>query len=683
MIHASCVTSHDVMFLTMRKILWLQRIEYKEGRYDPSKILFLYTPHMDIEKKCKSCGQFGHSRASSHKCSNYKPRPGKDPPPPRKEEGFWKAVTDKVFKTGFNSFFKSTQLRDKVDSLVEYCTAVAFEASRLLNYHVLRIAEEDGHVPDIDEAFVRSAFSLIGGKRKDKFYDENLLRSFLSYTVLRQGKPFPQKPSSFSSQVITILVNEYIVNMNNHIELQFFRLSRLWMLEHHVIKAMNDKSQKKALIDDILEIVTDKDPTSISEVEEMKSTLNTLKDAYTTQESRLKWIYLLNQFIETIPRRTCTLLPTYTYQAKYITIDTDVLHDLIDKKSNKRSFGENQIENWLKVSRIPRRYRPRDDNYYFNFMVKTDGVGCSVLLRKWIFIAAKSSEEKEKKSWTPPSYDTTSNVEYLINSASGETSKFFIGIDPGRKDVISYIDDFETKRSISNNEYYTRCRFRFRTQKMLTWAKKENLYEWERSFPSMSKGTVRAFETYLHFLFETDNHAKMVKFRTSRKVKKLRWTCHIHKQLAIDGICKELIGSYNKKKDIIVAFGDASFNHASKGYAPSPRRTLISNRLSRHHGIEVIPVREFNTSQVCSVCYSPQGLSKAPSTFHITKPHFVRRCSNPTCQIMWNRDVNAARNIRDLGKIQFLGWKRPLLYSKSLANYAHFMTSEQGVENTI
>ena len=172
-----------------------------------------------------------------------------------------------------------------------------------------------------------------------------------------------------------------------------------------------------------------------------------------------------------------------------------------------------------------------------------------------------------------------------------------------------------------------------------------------------------------------------IDFRTSNKVKKLRWRCYIHKQKAVDEICKELIGGRDKDK-LVVAFGDASFNHASKGHAPSPRRRLIRNRLAKAHGVEVLDVREFNTSRVCSSCHSRHPLQN-PTGLKVSKPHFVRRCNNITCQTTWNRDVNAARNIRDLGRLLWLGMKRPLLFSISLKNFAHFITSAQGVQFTV
>lgn len=263
---------------------------------------------------CKSCGQQDHARSSSHKCPQYKPRPGKDPPPPRNDDGYWKAFTDKVYKTGFNSFFRSPDLHDKVNDLVKYVTAVSFEASRMLNYHVLRLIESGDPIPELTNTFVRSTFSLFGKKRADRFYDQDLLHSFVMYKDLRQVQQMPSPPLVYSGQAITVIVNEYIVNLNNHIELHFWRLSRLWILEHHTTKNLATKSEKKELVDSILANSVTTETTVLREVEWL------LKEAYETPASRLQWIYLMNTMTQAYGRRSCTLIPVYSYQAKYITI---------------------------------------------------------------------------------------------------------------------------------------------------------------------------------------------------------------------------------------------------------------------------------------------------------------------------------------------------------------------------
>ena len=80
--------------------------------------------------------------------------------------------------------------------------------------------------------------------------------------------------------------------------------------------------------------------------------------------------------------------------------------------------------------------------------------------------------------------------------------------------------------------------------------------------------------------------------------------------------------------------------------------------------LKTVLVPEFNTSQVCSKCLKEERVQKPEKMLCIAKPHFVRKCQ--TCQTMWNRDVNAARNMIDIVKeIERVGEKR-LCFQKKL-----------------
>src|SRR5438876_376189 len=68
---------------------------------------------------------------------------------------------------------------------------------------------------------------------------------------------------------------------------------------------------------------------------------------------------------------------------------------------------------------------------------------------------------------------------------------------------------------------------------------------------------------------------------------------------------------------------------------------LIRRELSRFPGVTVIPIDEFRTSQICSKCMTRMG---GPSPFGSWR---LKAC--PHCRAVWDRDVNAARNILYLG----------------------------------
>ena len=164
----------------------------------------------------------------------------------------------------------------------------------------------------------------------------------------------------------------------------------------------------------------------------------------------------------------------------------------------------------------------------------------------------------------------------------------------------------------------------------------------------------------------------MFELQCTRTIRQHRWKSYIHSQKTLDSICKRLI---NNNPNTVVAYGDSSFNHNSKGYAPTLKSNRIKHRLEKVHGARVLMVRKFNTSQVCSSCHFPAKLvplrsNCIPLAAQVPvapiKPHFVRRCTN--CLMIWNRDTNAWRNIIYLAKEEHVGRKRPAIFSNSLAN---------------
>jgi len=63
---------------------------------------------------------------------------------------------------------------------------------------------------------------------------------------------------------------------------------------------------------------------------------------------------------------------------------------------------------------------------------------------------------------------------------------------------------------------------------------------------------------------------------------------------------------------------------------------------------------EFRTSKLCACCKSTL-ITAGTAQPRIRSSYRVRRCPNPQCLTLWNRDTNAAVNILD----RFLKTKKP------------------------
>ena len=82
----------------------------------------------------------------------------------------------------------------------------------------------------------------------------------------------------------------------------------------------------------------------------------------------------------------------------------------------------------------------------------------------------------------------------------------------------------------------------------------------------------------------------------------------------------------------IIAYGGGAIDHASRGYAPTPRKHFFL-QLKKRCTVRLTP--EFRTSARCSYCFEEMKQ---------TKIWAIKLCQR--CHIRWNRDINASRNIR-------------------------------------
>ncbi|CAN0431504.1 unnamed protein product, partial [Laminaria digitata] len=101
------------------------------------------------------------------------------------------------------------------------------------------------------------------------------------------------------------------------------------------------------------------------------------------------------------------------------------------------------------------------------------------------------------------------------------------------------------------------------------------------------------------------------------------------------------------ERDVVVAYGDATF--VSRGRFPGPVKTIRRETEKRVGGgegpvgVSYRAVNEDYTSKLCSECKEVLE----PMLDKKNKPiHAVRRCPTTSCvRRLWNRDVNACRNI--------------------------------------
>ena len=191
--------------------------------------------------------------------------------------------------------------------------------------------------------------------------------------------------------------------------------------------------------------------------------------------------------------------------------------------------------------------------------------------------------------------------------------------------------------------------------------KYRNLLHWQSQTPSTKFLNMTALETYLTYLFRDDGVFLALELRTSSKIKRLRFDCYIRKQKTIMNFCKEVVADKDKSKTII-CYGNANFRHNMRGRETCPKKTQFVKMFKRM-GYQVYMTSEFNTSQICSCCQEFQRLKGCKTARNSYK---IRKCQTITCRMIWNRDVNAAINITNVGRSMILTGSKPVNFSTQL-----------------
>jgi len=191
--------------------------------------------------------------------------------------------------------------------------------------------------------------------------------------------------ASGMSQVITYLAKEYEVNYHNHLELQKLRLLKIqWT--HYCQRHGLDKPAKR--FQDLVDLSQAKNYDSSKHDETTVEWVAALM-----MPVSLVVIHALNIVSRMLRLKTSTLVPLYSTDAKYLTLDTDALAQL--SGIDIQDFRKDKEANWYKNFKFSEATKK-----CFDWQIKTDGVGCSVVL-KTVTLRSIPPEKPESESDDP------------------------------------------------------------------------------------------------------------------------------------------------------------------------------------------------------------------------------------------------------------------------------------------
>ena len=207
--------------------------------------------------------------------------------------------------------------------------------------------------------------------------------------------------------------------------------------------------------------------------------------------------------------------------------------------------------------------------------------------------------------------------------------------------------------SVSLGQWYTWTGQRSRARQLQKKVKRANL-------PQLSSLALVGEPLWAALAERSRHGGRYYAVYGSIAMRRAAFDCYIKKQKTLTTIERKLLPD----KKTVLAWGDGDFAHTRRGLATAVNGT-VEKYLKQRHSASMLSTPEHRTSMLCSCCHSKmenlvQGYVKRRNgqLFHTKrsptgtliprKIHGLYQCSKEGCYTRWNRDKNAAINIRNV-----------------------------------
>jgi hypothetical protein len=358
-----------------------------------------------------------------------------------------------------------------------------------------------------------------------------------------------------------------------------------------------------------------------------------------------------------------------SFTPKYITLDTaSVIMLMVDKDSisYRRKVKESRDIIWSTFFNLGHKVFRRKDYNFFS-MIKTDGVGASI-----IFYRSDKNQDKLPR-------DIESTKEYYVDEMrlEGDIDDVkIVGIDVGKDDLLHCTDGSKFFRYTANQRRLETRKKKY--MKINDKLKKETQIEglhikkWETKLSVELKYAmdIEEFKNYLRVKLPL--YSKLEEYYYDPLRRKLRWNTYINTQKSEAKMINNFRSKFGTSDHVVVAIGD--FDQA--GYHmkyKEPTKGKGFRKVLRQAGYQVLLVDEFRTSCKCHNCHCdtskfhwrenhkpPKKYQKENGTYQEEiLVHGLLRCTSANgCGSLWNRDVNGCLNIRMLAVDALSGKER-------------------------
>ena len=374
-------------------------------------------------------------------------------------------------------------------------TQIVFEGSQLANqtalYHVTLGDQFPFNTSEGAFKYMRQCFQAVTTSQNTPDTTNEPIINNIQDTLYTQYQPQGMSWTNKKSlgQLLSSAARQYVTNCQNHIttnldnrlkrwiKYKLFKIHQFPLPKKHINTIINHfitnlKNQDlPSLPSNIIDKLSTSHPqyliyltTCIKYIHlKVQQTLfqNQALDDVSVKASWWSYLSGLHKILCTFTKhnrerglRLFTLLPEYSFQQKYILVDTDALYymyksiEKVGVTTIQRFRTEKEIW-WMEAFNIN---KVTTQNRIFAYSIQTDGLAVSVGLQK------KVDDDKEAV-----------DEERLNIDLNG--CKVF-GLDPGRKDLFTAVSSDEKVVSCSNKEYWNLAGFVRARKKRELWLEK-------------------------------------------------------------------------------------------------------------------------------------------------------------------------------------------------------------------
>ena len=173
-------------------------------------------------------------------------------------------------------------------------------------------------------------------------------------------------------------------------------------------------------------------------------------------------------------------------------------------------------------------------------MLDIDGVGANVhIFRwKWIIIRLNETRTERENRLAEASEECFKQLFQNIQGRAGEHDLHWVGVDPGRKNVVTAFklddDNEHCSFELSSTVSQIGIKANERKEKKDTQIRKAGVSEWLLKSPTMKTHSAAATLSCIQRTFASNHLHQIVNINSRRKTKHMRWKVYMHRLKAID-----------------------------------------------------------------------------------------------------------------------------------------------------